>query len=366
MSVINKKNIFSKSNSEHTQSIFKDETVFYADYFPENIVSRDKEINEITYLLKPLTNNKRASNILISGDPGTGKTLICNYILQQLTDYTTKVKYQYINCIKNNTKSSVLSKIIEFFGAIMPRRGLASDEIWSRIQELYIKSNFSPIIVLDEIDKMNTKESSELLYDLARFNHNSKYFTIILITNFKSFIFDLDNRTQSTLFLSDVDFKKYTSPQLKEILLERVEYGLIPKAISNDLIGYIAGYGAVRGGDARVSIDLLYKSAKESEKIGSLKITKDILLSSAKLVDSIKLSEKIKTLSKAELGILEIISEKTTTNDLYNKSKLSERTIRRYLEKLEKLKLITTRNADKGKKRIVNLNFEKELLDFLK
>ena len=73
MSTVNKKNIFSRTSSKHIQSIFKDETVFYADYFPENIVSRDKEINEITYLLKPLINNKRASNILISGNPGTGK-----------------------------------------------------------------------------------------------------------------------------------------------------------------------------------------------------------------------------------------------------------------------------------------------------
>jgi Cdc6-like AAA superfamily ATPase len=86
------------------ESIFKDEQVFYPNYFPEEIKSRDKEIQEISYSLKPITENKRARNLIIHGPPGTGKTLTSNYVLRQLTEYTNKAKYIYINAIEDNTR----------------------------------------------------------------------------------------------------------------------------------------------------------------------------------------------------------------------------------------------------------------------
>ncbi len=360
-----KKNIFTNIQ-ENEQSIFKDESVFYPDYFPENIVARDNQTKELSYLLKPLLSNKKANNIIIYGPPGTGKTLLSNYVLKQLNEYTNKTKYTYINCIQDNTRFAILSKLINFFEGALPRRGLAIDEVWTRLQELFKKSNFFPIIILDEIDKLSSDDTSALLYDLCRHSEKSKYFTLILITNYKSFILDLDSRTQSSLYLSEIEFPKYNPIDLKLILKERIEYGLIPEAISNDLIGYIAGYAATKAGDARIAIDLLYKSAKESEKHGDLKITKDILLSSSRLVDSIKLSEKVKSLSKDEYEVLCLIGNGVKASEIYNNTKLSERTVRRYLEKLDKLELVDIIKVDggKGPSRKISLKVDKDLLDY--
>lgn len=361
---ISKKNIFSNINNSE-QSIFLDETVFYPDYFPENVFSREPQIKEISFSLKPLISNKKASNFLIYGPPGTGKTLVSNFVLKELTSFSQKTKYLYINCIQDNTRFSILSKIVYFFGGIMPRRGLAVDELWQRIKELFSKSNLSPIIVLDEIDKLNKKDISVLLYDLSRFSSNNKYFTLFLITNNKSFILDLDARTQSSLFLKDLEFKKYTSQDLKLILNERIERGLLKNAISQDLIGYISGYAAIRGGDARIAIDLLYKAAKESEKIGSLKISKETLLKVSNLIDSIKINEKIASLSKEEFRVLSNLKDGILTSEFYTLFKdISQRTIRRYLLKFEKLGFISLKATKEGRGnlRIISLNFNKELL----
>lgn len=358
---ISKKNIFSEIKNID-QSIFKNESVFYPDYFPENIFSRDSEVKELSYNLKALVSGKRSNNFLIHGPPGTGKTLISNYVLKQLSDYSLKVKYLYINCIQENTRFSVLSKIVSFFGMHLPRRGLAVDEIWLRVKELFSKAQFQPVIILDEIDKV--KDASSLLYDLSRHSSKNKYFTLILITNNKLFINDLDLRTQSSLFLKDLEFKKYTSQEIKQILKERVDYGLLENSISQDLIGYIAGYSAIRGGDCRIAIDLLYKSAKNAESKGLQKISKEILLNSSSYIDSIKLNEKINSLSKEEFSFLKSLKNDLLTTELYKSSKIPERTLRRYLTKFENLGFVSFKPVKEGKGNIrqVSLNFNKELL----
>ena len=360
-----KQNIFERKVLK-AESIFKDEQVFYPNYFPEEIKSRDKEIQEISYNLKPITENKKARNLLIHGLPGTGKTLVSNYVLKQLTEYTHKAKFVYINAIEDNTRFSVYCKLLTLYNSPLPRRGLGIDEILNRVKEEMSKTDFIPIIIIDEVDKLEKSEISTILYDLSRIEVFKKYFALLLITNHKEFLITLDPRVQSSLFLSEVEFKKYSPQELKEILKERIEHGLIPSAISEDLIGYITGYAAKNGGDARIAIDLLFKSAKTADKIGVLKIDKEIIIDSAKFIDAVKLSEKLNYIEEIEKKILKSIPELGIESGLLYKKfpKDSDRTIRRYLENLEKIGLVKIKedNSQKGRTRIIELCFNKELL----
>jgi len=361
-----KKNIFVKDYSDSINSIFKDESVFYPSYLPEDIRARDKEIQEISYNLRPLSENKKARNSLIFGPPGTGKTLISKFVIKQLSEFTQKAKAVYINAIEYNTRFAVYCKLLTLYNSPLPRRGLGIDELISRIKEEMSKTDFIPLVVIDEVDKLEKSEISSILYDLSRIEVSKRYFSLILITNHKGFIFSLDPRVQSSLFLSEIEFKKYSPQELKEILKERIEYGLIPKAISEDMVGYITGYAAKNGGDARIAIDILYKSAKTAEKKGSLKIDKEIILESEKLIDAVKFCEKLNFIEPIEKEILKNIPEQgIDSGELYTKfPKDSDRTIRRHLEVLEKIGLIKTteNNSQKGKTRKIKLTFNKELL----
>lgn len=361
-----KKNIFVKDFSDTNVSIFKDESVFYPGYLPEDIKAREKEIQELSYNLRPISENRKARNVLVFGPPGTGKTLISKFVIRQLSEFTQKAKSIYINAIEDNTRFAVYSKLLSLYNSPLPRRGLGIDELISRVKEEMTKTDFIPVIVIDEVDKLEKSEISTILYDFSRIEVSKKYFSLILITNYKEFTIALDPRVQSSLFLTEIEFKKYSPIELKEILKERIAYGLIPNVISEDLIGYITGYAAKNGGDARIAIDILYKSAKLSEKKGNLKIDKETILESEKLIDAVKLCEKLNFIDPIEKEILNAIPDGgIDSGDLYhNFPKDSDRTIRRHLDTLEKMSLIKTKEnvSQKGKTRKIELTFSKELL----
>ncbi|HOZ35365.1 MAG TPA: AAA family ATPase [archaeon] len=361
-----KRNIFVKDLSDTQVSIFKDESVFYSSYLPEDIKAREKEIQELSYNLRPISENRKARNVLIFGPPGTGKTLISKFVIRQLSEFTQRAKSIYINAIEDNTRFAVYSKLLTLYNSPLPRRGLGIDELISRVKEEMSKTDFIPVIVIDEVDKLEKSEISTILYDLSRIEVSMKYFALILITNHKEFVITLDPRVKSSLFLSEIEFKKYSPQELKEILKERISYGLIPNAISEDMVGYITGYAAKNGGDARIAIDILYKSAKTAEKKGNLKIDKETIQESEKLIDAVKLCDKLNYIEPIEKDILNAIpKEGIESGNLYAAfPKDSDRTVRRHLDTLEKIGLIKTKDniSQKGKTRKIELTFSKELL----
>jgi predicted ArsR family transcriptional regulator len=101
-----------------------------------------------------------------------------------------------------------------------------------------------------------------------------------------------------------------------------------------------------------------------AERKGLLIISKEIILESSKLIDSVKLSEKIHFLSKEEITVLNVLEDGICTGEIYSKLDIPQRSIRRYLENLEKINLIRFEDitGNKGRTRKIFLNFDKSLI----
>jgi hypothetical protein len=94
-------------------------------------------------------------------------------------------------------------------------------------------------------------------------------------------------------------------------------------------------------------------------------ISKEVLLSVSNLIDSIKLNEKIASLSKEEFKFLKILKQDQTTTEAYSSLKeIAQRTKSRYLLKFEKLGFISLSPVKEGKGNVrkISLNFNLELL----
>ena len=336
------------------RGVFRNEDVFNPEFLPEHVIGREREVSEIAFNLRPVAEKRRPASMVLYGPPGTGKTCCMRHVLKELTEYTQRAEPIYINCWRHSTRAAALSVILEKFDTIMPRRGISSEELLQRSVELIRKSGKIPIIVLDEADVLISEEEGGLFYDLLRMGETEKLNVgVIAITNREDTLFLLDRRIRSSLMQAEVEFKRYTPGELKEILKDRAKAGLMPGSWDEEALGVCAAFAGKNGGDARVGIALLWLAGRRAEA-GSGRITvKEVEESKNKVFQQIK-EKKAELLDENDRELLDFIKErgKAKSGEIYSAfSGVSERAIREHLGKLESMGFLETETInEEGKK----------------
>ncbi|MFH0817110.1 MAG: AAA family ATPase, partial [Candidatus Micrarchaeota archaeon] len=170
-------------NGEGT--ILLKEELLLPTYAPPEIIHRDAEIKAIAWAIRPLLDGHTADNLFIYGNTGTGKTTSVRHVLSKLQETTSKVLPVRINCWEHNTQMAVYARILEALGSPLPRRGLATDEVFHRIVEVMKREEVAVLVVLDELDSLIHNREEALLYNLSRAGSNGVKFAIIGISNNK-------------------------------------------------------------------------------------------------------------------------------------------------------------------------------------
>src|SRR3989338_7094424 len=168
-------------NSVGDRSLFKNKQVLQANYSPETIPHRDKEIEHIASILAPSLLGQKTSNLFVYGLTGTGKTLSVQYVANELLKRAKDSKVlriEYINCkLKKvaDTEYRIFAELIKKLGGEVPATGLPTDQVYRKFLELIEKNPEKLfILILDEIDQAVKKISYEFLYKLMRLNSELK------------------------------------------------------------------------------------------------------------------------------------------------------------------------------------------------
>ncbi len=342
------------------ETIFLNDVALSYDFVPREVPYRENEHHYIATCIKPLFYNRNGKNLFIYGSPGIGKTLAVKSVLRELEEQTDDILKFYINCWKHNTTYKV---IIEICNLINYRflGEKSTDELINNIKPILNKK--SVVICLDEVDKL---ENDDILYFILEDLYKK---TLLLITNERLWLDDLDNRIRSRLYAETINFKEYNYEETFDILKKRCEYAFYPNVISKELIEEISKK-ASEIKDIRSGIYLLKESGDIAESRASKKILiEDVKIALEKLKDF--QNKNSSNLSNEKNDILELIkgnSGKTSTDlfNVYNKD-ISYRTFRRKLEELEKSKLITVDEKSigaKGKATYVYFGTIKNLNEF--
>lgn len=265
-------NIFRHASGEN--NIFKDESALSPDFLPDELPGREREIRELVYCLSPASENKQPEHALLVGPPGTGKTSASRMVLKQLSEYSQRPLTIYINCWESQSRFAILSFLVAALGEVMPRRGIAADELFARIVEIAKKEGKIPIIVLDEVDRLETQEGGvQVLYDLCRANEMHSLKTgVIAITNDTGFHTRLDPRVRSSFIQHTLAFNPYSAPQLKEILSRRAALAFFGGVLDSEVVPLCAAIAIKCGGDARVALSLLLSAGKAAERENAPKV----------------------------------------------------------------------------------------------
>ncbi|MFH1752340.1 MAG: AAA family ATPase [archaeon] len=366
------KNLFAVSDDF---AIFDKEELLYPDFVPEKLPFRDNEVELIVHSLKPVTLGRKPVNLLLYGGTGVGKTVVAKYILRELEEFSDRAKPVFVNCMELKSRHSVLFKIANSLGIVVPRQGVSSMEVFERFSSELNKLELIPVIVLDEADVLlSTSDGSKLLYDLLKINESTqKRLGLILISNDLTFLSILDPRVKSRLNEQSIFFEPYSVQQLKEILSHRSSKAFLPDALSKDVLGLAAAHAFRLGGDARVAIECLWKAGKLAEKHSEKNVTVNHLNEAINLVDNTYWVRKISYLSESEKQVLMVFDSKPMASGKafkkYSEKQavaLKERAFRFTLSKLQSLNLVSSeiqRGGKKGATRLVSLNFDKKLLE---
>ncbi len=326
-----------------------DARVLQPDFVPAEIKHRSAELTHITNTLLPLLSNTgHPQPSFLYGPSGAGKTCIARYTLNKLREEAVNVTTQYVNCWEDYSRFKTLYRILEGIDRTFDvhRQSTPQDALLDRIKA-YDGGPY--VVILDEVDQL---EDKDLLYNLHRVPH----LTLILIANRTEEVFELlDTRVLSRLQdCIQIRFSRYDTSELTAILEDRARWGLTEDAIATEQLRMIADHA---GGDARVAIGILRTATHQAQQQGAETITDQMIETAVPEARSEIRQKTVDRLTEHQQVLYDVITDagEIGASDLYAAYRervtdpKTKRTMRNYLQKLERYNLITAQGKTKGR-----------------
>jgi len=278
--------------------IFADKEVLRSTYVPENLPHRIEQIANLTDILSTTLKGKAPSNILIYGKAGTGKTATVRYVSKQLEEMarTCNCPLIYISCELFYTLHRVFGYLARVFNKRVPVFGWPTEVVYSELKERIDTEDRYVVVILDEMDKLVTKED-ETLYKLLKINSElgKARVSVIGISNDLSFSELQDQEVKSSLDMKEIIFPPYKADQLKDILSERAVMAFSYSALDDAVIPLCVDLATKRNGDAKHALDLLRISGEIAERSKSEKVREEHVRIASEKIDANRV-EVVKTL----------------------------------------------------------------------
>jgi len=326
------------------ESLFRDEIALDYDFLPKLLPYRENEQFYLANCIKPLLQKRNGKNLLIHGLPGVGKTAATRFVLRDLENETEEVIPVYVNCWKKNSTFRILVDICDQLGYKFVQNKRA-DELIEEIKKIINKK--SAVFVLDEIDKL---EELDFLYTILEEIYRK---SIFVITNYKSWLNDLDERIKSRLTAELVEFRQYNAEETKGILKQRLHYAFVP-GVWEDEAFELAAKRAAELADIRSGLYILKEAGLIAEEKASRKITVEHVKSAIEKLDEFSV-KKSTDLQDDIKEILELVKKNSDSKigDLFkiykqNNGTASYKTFQRKIKKLEDGKFISTEKTAGG------------------
>lgn len=223
-------------------------------------------------------------------------------------------------------------------------------------------------VILDEVDRIGSRD--ELLYEIPRSRTNERvssvYPSVIGISNDIGYKEKIQSKTDSSLRLKEITFKKYDIDELSEILSQRAEKAFKSEAYEEqEIVSSAAAFARKQGGDARYAIDLLHKSGMKAKRDGSSVVREEHVISAHEEKERDRVYEVTEDLSDQEKIVLaavmyhDLLDETPITRkDMYQSYQRysqqiledtnGSRRVADYLKKMSQLGLLDRRDAYKG------------------
>lgn len=283
--------------------VLKDPSKLSFDYVPEKLVHREKQMDRLWMMFRPVLESGVSQTAFLIGNVGTGKTAtskrFCLDLIKEGTNMGKAMDFIVVNCRQRNTESSVLLRLVTHFDERFPDRGFSTAEMLRTLHKHLDRLKVHFVVVLDEADVLLRKGVGDLIYLLSRFDEEKiggkASMSLILIS--QKYLLDmLDPASMSTFRRANaIIFDKYTTEELKDIVASRVPMAFYPGTVPQSTIELIADASGELG-DARFAIEILEKAGMLAEEEGSQVVTPENVRTAKALTYNVVTSSKIEVL----------------------------------------------------------------------
>jgi len=263
------------------KSVFKDQRTLSFDYVPQRLVHRETQMKKLVMLYRPVVESNLSQNAVLTGSVGTGKTATAKRFCADLKDFAEKqqkaVDWVLVNCRQRNSESSAVLHVVNHFQPNFPDRGFSITEMLRILRKDLEKRKVHLVIVLDEADVLLKKAGPDIIYKLTRFGEekvDGRELVSLMLISQKNIFELLDASSTSTFKRTNVvEFGKYSSDELRDIVKTRAELAFHDGAIDDDAISLIAEVSS-EWGDARFAIEILEKAGMlaDEESAGRISV----------------------------------------------------------------------------------------------
>ncbi|MBN2421565.1 AAA family ATPase [Candidatus Woesearchaeota archaeon] len=326
------------------ETIFKNVIALDYDYIPKLVPFREVHQRHMASCITPLFQDRSGRNLFIHGPPGVGKTVACRHVLKEIEDEHEEIEPIYINCWEKNTTHKIMTAICDSLGYKFTQNK-KSDEMMKIIKEILNKK--SVVFVFDEIDKA---EEHDFLYWILEQIYKKAVF---LITNYKEWLLNMDERIKSRLTAEILEFKQYNLPETKEIISQRIGHAFRENVVEKDAFDAIVKK-TYDMGDLRKGLYLLKEAGNLAEERSLKHISIDQITTAVKKLDEFTIN-KMEGLDDDERFVFEVVKKypDSKTGDLYkyymnSGGKGSQKTFTRKLAKLSEGRFITMEKVGGG------------------
>ncbi len=326
------------------ESLFKNELALDYSFLPKILPHREQQQRYIASIIKPLLSGKSGKNLFIYGAPGIGKTAAMRFVINELEEETDEVYSLYINCWQKNTTFKITADICEQLGYKFTHNK-RTEELFAIAKNMLNKK--AAVFAFDEVDKL---EDVDFLYALLEEIYKK---SIILATNDKEWLSDLDDRIKSRLLAETLEFKPYSLAETKDVLRQRMGYAFFPDVWDSQAFEFIANKTA-EVQDMRTGLHLMREAANIAESKSSRKIVLEHAQEALGKLDQFTI-KKSTDLTEEEQKILDIIKKNSDKKigELYITYKelggeLVYKSFQRKIEKLERNRFISVKKVSGG------------------
>jgi len=160
------------------------------------------------------------------------------------------------------------------------------------------------ILTMDELEALIRREGSDPLYSLTRIQEGRlkapQRLSLVCVLREPEYLNRLDASTRSTLQRNIIRLEEYSTPQLRDILNDRVDLAFRYGAVSTQTLDLISELAASERGDARYAIELLWRAGKYADATGSPEVLPEYVRKAAVSVYPVVRKDTVSSLSLHE------------------------------------------------------------------